>query len=369
MPPDELDPQTDLSPGSGDVNAEQQPDASSATDSSGAQGDSPTPKPGDESQAKGETKPKSVFELAKAALEKTRVAAAAAADQAGESPTLGEAGTEGADKTGAAAAGDGGEGNDYEPVKTPKTAAEKRLNELLTERKTYKPQAEHYQQLQQWITGNSLTPELVTTSLGVAALSKRAQDTSDPEVAKQALEALEPVRQQLQAIAGIIERLPDDLRTKVDDGILSETEAGELARLRLRDQVQTEALRANREREETNRQRSETSNAIAVVSGAINAWEQSVAKSDPDFSKKRSFVVSKLHEVWAKEGPARDAAGAVDQAKRAMKAVNDEMRSVLPARREVNTQTTGSSPRNVGVKPKNSFEAAKARLNGQRVSY
>lgn len=312
----------------------------------------PSDETGESSTPKAAKKPANSFEAAREALKRDREAKAKAAGET--SPPPRKEGTDAKDAQAAKAE----ETETYEPIKDPKKGAERRVNQLLDERRTLLPKATQYDLLTGWAKDNNLSGDGVTTALTVAAISQKALDTNDPQVARQALQALDSVRATLLTVAGIVTRLPDDLAAKVDDGVLNETDAREIAAMRLRTHSSERALADRQERDEAIRAHGEQQAVANAVGAAVSAWETGIASKDPDFSKLRPLVIAKLHELWQTEGRHGDPAKAVQQAASALKFVKDQFSGVIPPKPELRPINGGTNPRKVRGTPKTSLEAA-----------
>lgn len=246
----------------------------------------------------------------------------------------------------------------YEPIKKPRSEAERRLNTLLGERKEFLPKAQTFDQLQEWTKGHGLTPEQFMRGMEVMALTR-----TDPA---KALEALEPIITALRAEVGIVDKLPEDLQAQVDSGAMNEAGAKEIAALRLKNASTERRLTETREQNA----RGIEQERVGTVRQAFSEFEQQQAKSDPDWNEKRSDVQDKLKAIWLDEGLPATPKAAREQASKAVAAVNERWKKLRPAKEAISPKLNGgSNPRNVAARPKTSMDALNAALAGQPIQY
>jgi hypothetical protein len=145
-----------------------------------------------------------------------------------------------------------------------------------------------------------------------------AQAKTDPVAA---WNAVKPWVQGLLVAAG--EVLPDDLRSRVEKGELSQDAAMEINRERAKSSSATSRQTfAEQQRERsTARERSE-----ALVNSA-NQWEADRYRLDPNFEAKQIPLRKEIAYLHATEGKPNTPEGVLDQLKRAYKAVNDSFKA------------------------------------------
>lgn len=173
----------------------------------------------------------------------------------------------------------------------------RKVSRLLRNVKRMEPDAKAYRNITRFMADSRLTGEDAAKGFEVMALLK----AGDPR----ALEALQPYIDTLQRATGAI--LPDDLKTKVDQGYLDEESAREVAALR-HNQARADALAAEQEAM-VNDHRTET--ARTTIVSALNAWEIKQS-SNPDYSALKTAVFDYAQASFAAKPPA-SAADAVSR--------------------------------------------------------
>lgn len=264
---------------------------------------------------------------------------------AGESPTPGEAGkaaVETAPKV------ETPTGELTEEQKLQQAEDSKRLDkhprfqEVIRERDTFKQGHEEYQKIEDFTRANKLSPQDVANGYVIMAALK-----NDP---MKAITMLEPIWNALQQFNGAV--LPDDLKTEVEKGELSQERAQEIAKSRnlqtfqgkqTEDQKQ-DALRQQQEREAVEANR--------AVGEAITEWEGQTKKIDPDYAKKedlmRRFTLAKIHELGDK-APA-NAADIIELLKGVYDEVNKHLGGFTPARQSTSAAATSHASTTTAVK-------------------
>lgn len=212
-----------------------------------------------------------------------------------------------------------------------------KLVEFEQEAVPLREKARHLDSIRDFMVNNSLTPEEMTEGMDIMALMKR-----DPS---KALEALRGKVELLEIAVGT--RFPKDIQDKVDAGHLDAESAKELTQSRFmakaseaRAEVATETL------QQTNVQTQQSGMRSAVV-----AWETDLKTRDPDYSKKKSFVISRTREL-AQQNPPNTPEEAVALAKRAYDDVNKQIRQFAPAKQPVTTVTSDQSSTRSDPAPK-----------------
>lgn len=300
--------------------------------------------------------PKTALEAVTQAMKKEREQAEAKANPAeAEKP---KEGTEQGEKA----------KTDDDPYQMPaglKADSQKRFQMLANEAKTARteleaatPKAKNWDDMVRWVKESNVTQQDVGTGLELMRLVR-----NDPH---KALEAIGPIVEHLRKVTGDV--LPEDLQAEVDAGRASEDIARELAKTRSKTTLLTErqqAEAADREAAESQRQHTEFVNGIAQ---AVSVWEKGWKESDPDYAKKSRMVKSRVVELIQTEGAPKNVTEAVAQAKKAREQIEEEMRGILPARKEVKPVTGGGSGRTVAA-PSSSLEAAQMAIRGEKPVY
>ncbi len=199
-------------------------------------------------------------------------------------------------------------------------------NQARAEIEDLKPRAEFGEALSSYCRDNDISQEDLQTALELAALSKRD---------------VKAFRSRLQEYADGIdystgERLPADIQKKVDEGHLDLESAKELAQLRESKKHGSAQVRKTQEQ----LQREHTSS----VSNALNSWEMSMKKTDPDWDTRRQLLTDRLSSLW-RTNPPQSVADAIALAEQANKFVKEQVAKFRPKPRQRKTlTTTGSSP-------------------------
>ena len=239
----------------------------------------------------------------------------------------------------------------------------KRVEKLLTtvdtvtkERDTEKAVAEIYRGQITFLKSNGLTLDDANT-----AFDMMKNVVNDPE---KALEQLLPIVQNLQKLTGRI--LPEDLAKQVSDGYITEAHAKELALHRANAGRQTAQSQMKRETEDKDRLEAAQRN-LNDIGTAIANWEDSWAKADPDYLKKRDEVRDLLELKLVRAQKAgklpNGVAEAVEFAKTCRKEVENKIGKYSPAKQEMR-HITGNSAATTKPKPKTMLDAISQALDG-----
>jgi len=239
-----------------------------------------------------------------------------------------------------------------------------RWKEVVGERDRYKgeieqlrPDADQFRKITSFMSEHDLSVEEVSRGFTVMSLLK-----NDPQ---KAYEVLSPIMDELRGIVG--EKLPDDLRQKVEQGLVDEGTAKELARERnARAIEQSRTQRQNERNTEANAAR-----AAGLMADAVNGWEREIKGRDLDYAKKRPMVEDRirvlLNEARAAGKPPRTAEEAKAIAIKAYEDVSERLKSIVPRRQPTDpAPASGQSSTTAQPKPSNLFEAIKGAARGSR---
>lgn len=239
-----------------------------------------------------------------------------------------------------------------------------RFKEVLTERNTARTQvktletqvselqgpAENYSRIETFLEQNGITNEEMVHLFKVQALAK-----SDPEAA---LKELSPLLANLYERTGAF--LPDDLKTDVEEGKITEDRARELARTRAREAEATaRATRAEERRVEVERS-TETASRTAAFETTLSDWEAAKKVKDPDYAAKEDLIADRCRSLIAAKGEPKDADEMIAILDQAHTDVTAHLRKFVPAREEIRRGPTGPSTSNATVVPKTLLEAVTA---------
>lgn len=214
-----------------------------------------------------------------------------------------------------------------------------RWKEMVTERDELRRQVaeltpirQEAEKVRQFCDSYQITQDQHYAALEVAALLN-----SDPA---KALERLKPIVEQLSQFDGTA--LPEDLRNEVDEGIISEERAQEIAKLR----AQTRMGETRQQQFAVRQQQA----YVRAVSEGLSSWQSSKAKLDPDFRPKKTegdpdgkyeLFVDRLHKMWSAKPP-ESAQQAIAQAEQAYESVQKALGRYIPAKPSV--KSLGATP-------------------------
>jgi len=133
-------------------------------------------------------------------------------------------------------------------------------------------------------------------------------------------------------------KLPTDLKQKVDDGVLDEDSAKEVAKLRAGSALE----KTRHEAEAAETQRLSTATRTKEIHDSVNAYQAELKASDPDYTpEKHELVVDALTALVTKHGVPSSVATARGMAKAAYDTVNKRLQAFKPQPRAVANPTIG----------------------------
>lgn len=190
-------------------------------------------------------------------------------------------------------------------------------NEARDELASLQPDAQNWRSYSQWVQETGFTQEEHQQLLGIGALLKAGRFQEVYPALKSYMDAVE---------FAIGHRLPADLQQQVDDGVLPDATARELAQTRARaGQAEQRVAAAN-----ANLQSVQTERAAAAVHNALSTWEANVARRDADYSHKQELLMTYVRaELGGRT--VMDPREAVQIADRCMERVNQQFRRMRPA--------------------------------------
>lgn len=183
-----------------------------------------------------------------------------------------------------------------------------RFQHLLRKSKTFEQDAIRYQNVQGFLDQNGMTAEEASNMLVIGAMAK----TNPAEAWKH----VKPWVQNLLIAAG--EVLPEDLQKRVEAGEMSAEAALEVSRSTATVRSMQAAQSFQQQLEEQRKQRE----AGSAVTGAAQQWEADRRVKDPNFDAKVEPLMKEVAWLQAKEGKPSTPDGVKDQLQRAYKAVN-----------------------------------------------
>ena len=217
------------------------------------------------------------------------------------------------------------------------------------------PAAQQYEQLQSFLSTHELDARSAANALRVAALVQGALNGRvDPA---DALAEVAQVAGQLRVLVG--DSLPADVQQRLNEGVIDDAAAKEIARLRA--QRTTQARRAELDGAASTTQAVQATAGLLV--SAVQTWEQAVRARDPDYPRKAKLVETtaralRLERYGNTLPPNVEAATAIAQ--EAYELVTKEFKAALPAPTEVRSPLNGAAPSRSTVRaaPTTSLEAA-----------
>ncbi|API60538.1 hypothetical protein BSL82_15645 [Tardibacter chloracetimidivorans] len=216
-----------------------------------------------------------------------------------------------------------------------------RWKAVIEERNALRPEAENYRKITGFMDANGLTGPEVAEGFEIMALLKSGDMGNLTKARDWFAERLQSLNEHLG------EALPDDLQQKVNDGLVDEVLAKELARERSqRTHLETKTAERTRQDEET-RRASETQRVATDMATAVQQWEDGIKAKDPDYAaKKAKLVETQALAIVARDGKRpqnRDEAVALVD--RAYREVNDNLKVFAPKPKPVAASPAGLSAR------------------------
>jgi hypothetical protein len=235
-----------------------------------------------------------------------------------------------------------------------------RFREVLHENRQLKATNERYTQLDQTLTdiGNDARRVGLTDDELAQLFSWPRLLAKDPHSAVEALQAFSA-----RWMERVGTTLPGDLKQKVDDGVLDEGSAKEIAQLRASKTLSETRSHA----EEEERQHQSAARAQSEIVTSVNAYQDELRRSDPDYTpEKHAMVVDALTSLVAAHGRPTNVSDARLLAKKAYDTVNVRLASLRPAPRQVQSPTVGRRlTRPAESQPKTMLEAITLAIGGE----
>ena len=202
-----------------------------------------------------------------------------------------------------------------------------RFQKVISQKNEFKEGHRQYQQITNYLAENNINSEEASTGLQIMALMK-----NDPQ---RALEALTPYMETLRQLTG--DTMPDDIRTRVDDGYMDEDAGKELARAR----AEANRLRQTNERVQEQQVQAQSAQHLEGLAQTVTAWEMKARQQDPDFDLKQDEIDDRVRVLVAERGRPDTAEAAIAMANEAYKTVNDRFKQRTVTRRPMRTASGG----------------------------
>lgn len=203
-----------------------------------------------------------------------------------------------------------------------KRHVKRRLQRLVREKKeleqavaTERGTADNYRQIEAFMASNGITAEQMAEMYRYRALL-----THDP------LEARKLLQTHIDALDGALgERLPADMQQKVDDGLIDESYAKEIARREGARSMQQHGQRAVQEHSAA----AQVQQTAARVGEALNAWERQQLERDPDYAElKRPLLHQAMQNLRMTKGIPPSPEDGLKWAEEALSSINETLTKV-----------------------------------------
>ena len=227
----------------------------------------------------------------------------------------------------------------------------KRFQQVNQEKNEYKEGHRQYQQITTYLASNNINAEEASMGLQIMALMK-----NDPS---KALEALQPYMQALQNVTG--ETMPDDIRSKVDDGYMDEDTGRELSRAR----AEAAALRQQNERAVAQSQQVQNQQVLNHLANTVTEWENKTRQTDPDYDLKQDEIDDRVRVLVSEKGRPTTEADAIALAEQAHAEVTQRHKGRQITRKPMRTSSGGKLGGTPTPEPNSLLEAVQnAMANG-----
>jgi hypothetical protein len=230
---------------------------------------------------------------------------------------------------------------------------EQKLKDAAAAQESLKGPAEQYGKIEAFMHKFELTTDDMVMAYDIVARMKH-----DPV---SAFEKLTPIYQELARRAGIV--IPDDLRQRVQQGLIDEKSARELAQARAHKQLAEDKAK----RADGNLTQATLTQRNVTIQNAVADWDTAQASKDPDFERLRPMVEDAARAIMAKEGKATDPDAALVVLDRALKMVKDRLqpfRTPPTATPRVPTAAGNPATGQVAAEPKSLLDAVRQAAAG-----
>jgi hypothetical protein len=233
-------------------------------------------------------------------------------------------------------------------------AAHPRFRQILSQRNLARDEvdklkgpAESYRKIETFLATTGVSNEEMVNLFKVGALIK-----SDPEGA---LKELSPLLADLYERTGAF--LPDDLKTDVEEGKITEDRARELAKARASKRESERQAKEATERADTVVATTEAERQNGVLETTLADWEAGKKGKDPDFAAKEEFIADRCRALIAEKGNPKSPAEMIAILDQAHRDVTAALRKALPAKEETKRAPSSSPSPSATAAPKTLLEA------------
>lgn len=242
-----------------------------------------------------------------------------------------------------------------EELATYKKGTRERIEKLLTERNSFRAEAEVTQTLRNFLVTNDIAREDFQLTLDLAAAMRKGDF-------KSFLEGVGPYVQLATQALGIT--LPPDLQGEVQQGRISFDAAAQVSRDRYARALAEQRATRVTQVATTQATTAQTQALQRDIQGTVEAWEAGIRQTDPDYGRKEETVRNFLWAVVNERGVPNSKEAAVEIAKEAYARANKTFSNFAPQRQatravpsSINRAASGARP-----EPKSMMEAAELGL-------
>jgi hypothetical protein len=255
-------------------------------------------------------------------------------------------------------------------------SAKRRINKLNKQRqklageverlKTLEPSAQAAESVTKYLRDNDISREDFLLTLELASAMRRGDFHTF-------YEGVKPYMKLAEEYLGV--SLPPDLQQQVAQGQMTTQAAMMYSKERMdRAMAQTNFARTRQASQQfvqtTQQQQQQVAKEQLAnsVRDTVNAWEQRIMQSDPDYAAKKPAVQDTMWAVVREQGVPQSPDHAVKIAEEALRRVNERFRSWAPQRRPT-SRSPSSTGRTAGVspEPKSLKEAIQFAQQGARL--
>lgn len=210
--------------------------------------------------------------------------------------------------------------------------------------KALEPSAQAAEQVTNYLRANDISRDDFLMTLELASAMRRGDFRTF-------YEGVKPYMKLAEEYLGV--SLPPDLQTLVQQGQMTTQAASMHSKERMdRAMAQTNAarqqlaLQQHQQTSQTNQAQQQKQYLANSVKTTVDAWEQRVAASDPDYAAKQPAVNDTMWAVVREQGPPQSAEHAVAIANEALRRVNQRYQAWAPQRRPTSRvpSSTGRTP-------------------------
>jgi hypothetical protein len=256
--------------------------------------------------------------------------------------------------------GDAGDGKDDEGKGKPNPKTEARFVELTGKLKEAEPKVRNWDSMQTYInTSGWKNPQAFAQFLEFGKMANLEPHKAIP--------VLEKTLEALKRRVGEAGELPADIQKRLDDGLIDEAAAREIASLRGRSQFVEQQTEQQRQQDALDNQRDTEERRVHSIADSITKADKAWQSSDPDYQKLQPLVMDKVLVLLSQEGA--NVKTPEDAQKLFDKAVSEGKKQAAALRgpgREIRPMTNGGGGKGAVPDPKNAYEAVTQAYAGLR---